>query len=128
MAARQHAGLVHFTAQPRAENPAESTASVGIMMVEGKRFLEVSRDGAYTRMEPWPQDAIWLRSTWGLDGKSALAVSADGVQYRTVLPDFPLTWGAYRDSRVGVFTFNPAGERGYVDVDKVLYSIDSRQY
>jgi len=128
MADGQHAGLLHFTAQPRAANPAESTASVGIVMEQGKRYLEVSRDGAYTRMEPWPHDAIWLRSTWGLDGKSALAVSADGVQYRAVLPDFPLTWGAYRGSRAGVFTFNPAGERGYVDVDKVLYSIDGRQY
>jgi len=128
MADGQHAGLLHFTAQPRAANPAESTASVGIVMEQGKRYLEVSRDGAYTRMEPWPHDAIWLRSTWGLDGKSALAVSADGVQYRAVLPDFPLTWGAYRGSRDGVFTFNPAGERGYVDVDKVLYSIDGRQY
>jgi hypothetical protein len=128
MADGQHAGLVHFTAQPRAANPAESTASVGVAMEEGKRYLEVSRDGAYTRLQAWPHDAIWLRSTWGLDGRSALAVSADGVQYQTVLPDFPLTWGAYRGSRVGVFTFNPAGERGHVDVDKVHYSIDGRQY
>jgi len=128
MADGQHAGLVHFTAQPRSGNPAESTASAGIVMVEGKRYLEVSRDGTYTRLQPWPHDAIWLRSTWGLDGKSTLAVSADGVTYQTVLPGFPLTWGAYRGGRVGVFTFNPAGERGYVDVDKVTYSIDSRQY
>jgi hypothetical protein len=45
-----------------------------------------------------------------------------------VLPDFSLTWGAYRGSRVGVFTFNPSGEHGYVDVDKVDYRIDNRQY
>jgi beta-xylosidase len=124
MADGQHAGLVHFTAQPQSGNPAESTASAGIVMAEGKRYLEVSRDGVYTRLQPWPHDAIWLRSTWGLDGRSALAVSADGATYQTVLPDFPLTWGAYRGSRVGVFTFNPAGERGYVDVDRVEYTID----
>jgi hypothetical protein len=127
MADGQHAGLVHFTAQPRAANPAESTASAGIVMAEGKRYLEVSRDGVYTRLQPWPHDAIWLRSTWGLDGKSTLAVSADGARYKTVLPDFPLTWGAYRGSRVGVFTFNPAGEKGYVDLDEVVYRIDNQQ-
>lgn len=123
MADGQHAGLVQFTAQPRAANPAESTASAGIVMVDGKRYLEVSRDGAYTRLRPWTHDAVWLRSAWGLDGKSALAVSADGKQFEPVLPDFPLTWGAYRGSRVGVFTFNPAGERGYVDVDRVDYDV-----
>jgi hypothetical protein len=88
----------------------------------------VSRDGNYTRLQAWPHDAIWLRSTWGLDGKSTVAVSADGATYKTVLPDFPLTWGAYRGSRVGVFTFNPTGEKGYVDVDKVVYRIDNHQY
>jgi beta-xylosidase len=123
MADGQHAGLVHFTAQPRAANPAESTASAGIVMVEGKRYLEVSRDGVYTRLRPWTGDAIWLRSSWGLDGRSTLAVSADGTRYEPVLPDVPLTWGAYRGSRVGLFTFNPAGERGFVDVDTVVYAI-----
>jgi hypothetical protein len=126
MADGQHAGLVHFTAQPQSANPAESTASVGIVMVEGKRYLEVSRDGVYTRLQPWTADAVWLRSTWGLDGKSTLAVSADGVRYRAVLPDFALTWGAYRGSRVGLFTFNPAADRGYVDVDGVEYAIGER--
>jgi beta-xylosidase len=126
MADGQHAGLVHFTAQPRSSNPAESTASAGIVEAEGKRYLEVSRDGAWTRLQPWPQDAIWVRSSWGLDGRSTLAVSADGVTYRTVLADVPLTWGAYRGSRVGMFTFNPAGERGYVDVDRVVYDVDNR--
>jgi beta-xylosidase len=126
MADGQHAGLLHFTAQPRAANPAESTASVGIVMADGKRYLEVSRDGSYTRLRPWASGTIWLRSSWGLDGRATLAVSGDGKQYQPVLPDFPLTWGAYRGSRVGLFTFNPAGERGTVDVDAVDYAIDDR--
>jgi hypothetical protein len=124
MADGQHAGLLHFTAQPAAANPAQSTASAGIVMVDGKRYLEVSRDGTATRLQAWTQDAIWLRSAWGLDGRSTLSVSADGKRFQPVLPDFPLTWGAYRGSRVGVFTFNPAGEHGYVDVDSVTYAID----
>jgi len=97
-------------------------------MAAGRRYLEVSRDGTYTRLRPWTSRAIWLRSTWGLDGRSTLAVSADGARYETVLPDVPLSWGAYRGSRVGVYTFNPAGERGVVDVDRATYVIDSTQY
>jgi beta-xylosidase len=126
MADGQHAGLLHFTAQPRAANPAASTASAGIVMADGRRYLEISRDGTYTRLRPWPHDAIWLRSSWGLDGRSTLAASADGKRFEPVLPDFPLTWGAYRGSRVGLFTFNQAGERGYVDVDSVTYAVDNR--
>ena len=124
MADGQHAGLVQFSAQPRDANPAASTASAGIVMEDGKRYLEISRDGTYTRLQPWPHGAIWLRSTWGLDGRAALAVSSDGQRFQTVLPDVALTWGAYRGSRVGLFTFNPAGERGYVDIDQVDYAID----
>jgi beta-xylosidase len=126
MADGQHVGLVHFTAQPRAANPAASTASAGIVTAEGKRYLEISRDGTYTRLRPWAHDTIWLRSDWGLDGRGTLAVSADGKRFEPVLPDFPLTWGAYRGSRIGVFTFNTDGERGYVDVDQVTYEIDNR--
>ena len=126
MADGQHAGLAHFTAHPRAANPAESTASVGVVMADGKRYLEVSRDGRYTRLKPWTRGAIWLRSSWGLDGKTTFAVSADGKRYEPLLADFPLTWGAYRGSRVGLFTFNPSAERGYVDIDSVAYDVDDR--
>jgi beta-xylosidase len=122
MAEGQHAGLSQFTAQPRAGNPAESTASAGIVMTGGIRYVEISRDGSYTRLQPWTHDAIWLRSSWGLDGKSSFAISADGKQFETVLAGFPLTWGAYRGSRAGLFTFNPAGDNGYVDIDKVTYA------
>jgi beta-xylosidase len=123
MAEGQHAGLSHFTAQPRARNRAESSASAGIVMAEGKRYLEISHNGSYTRLQPWANDVIWLRSSWGLDGKSTLAVSADGKQFQPVLADFELTWGGYRGSRIGLFTFNPEGERGYVDIDRVTYAI-----
>ena len=74
----------------------------------------------------WPHDAIWLRSSWGLDGKSTLAVSADGKRFAPMLAGFPLTWGAYRGSRAGLFSFNRAAERGYVDIDAVSYAIGGR--
>lgn len=122
MAEGQHAGLVQFTAQPRPGNPGASAASAGVVMTSGVRYVEISRDGSYTRLQPWAHGAIWLRSSWGLDGQSTLAISADGKQFETVLAGFPLTWGSYRGSRAGLFTFNPAGEHGYVDIDTVTYA------
>jgi hypothetical protein len=96
---------------------------VGVVMADGKRYVEISRDGTYTRLQAWTKDAIWLRSSWGMDGKSTLAISDDGRQFHTLLADYPLAWGSYRGSRIGLFTFNPSGEKGHVDVDEVIYDV-----
>ena len=122
MANGQHAGLTQFTAQPKGAR-ATSTASVGIVMENGKRYVEVSRDGTYTRLQNWPHSAIWLKSAWGLDGKSSWSISADGKAFQPVGEVFQLSWGAYRGARLGLFTFNPLAEQGYVDIDSVQYDI-----
>ena len=122
MADGQHAGLTHFTAQPKGPRAA-SSASVGVVMESGKRYVEVSRDGAYTRLQGWPHRAIWLKSAWGLDGKSAWSISADGRAFKPVGDVFELTWGAYRGDRLGLFTFNSLKEQGHVDVFSVQYVI-----
>ena len=122
MAEGQHAGLTHFTAQHTGPRAA-STASVGVVMEHGKRFVEVSRDGVFTRLQAWPHSAIWLKSAWGLDGKSAWSISADGKSYQPVGEAFQFTWGAYRGDRVGLFTFNPLKDSGHIDIDSVQYDL-----
>ena len=124
MADGQHAGLAHFSAQ-QGGNPAASTASVGVVMEQGRRFVEVSRDGVYTRLQHWPHLAIWLRSEWGIEGSSTLSVSADGRSYQSASAAVPLSWGAYRGSRLGLFTFNPDEERGHIDISQVRYPVGS---
>ena len=124
MADGQHAGLTQFTAQPKGQRAANS-GSVGVVMENGQRFVEVSRDGVYKRLQAWPHSAIWLKSSWGLDGNSAWSISADGKAFQSVGEAFSLTWGGYRGSRLGLFTFNPLKEQGYVDIDSVQYTIDN---
>lgn len=124
MADGQHAGLAHFTAARDRANPAASSASVGMVMEQGQRFAEISRDGIYTRLQPWPHAAAWLKSEWGLAGISTLSISADGEHFQPLATGLPLTWGAYRGSRIGLFTFNPAKDAGYVDIDWVRYPIN----
>ncbi|MEO5934484.1 MAG: hypothetical protein ABIQ08_13170 [Duganella sp.] len=94
-------------------------------MADGKRYLEISRDGGYTRLKRWAGNAIWLRSSWGMDGETTFAVSWDGRRYAPLLVDFPLTRRACRGSRVGLLTFNLVAGPGYVDVDAVSYAIDA---
>jgi hypothetical protein len=123
MADGQYAGLMHFSAQ-LGQNPAASAGSVGVVMDNGRRFVAMSRDGAYTRLQEWPHSALWVKSAWGLDGKATFSVSADGLAFQPVGEPFQLTWGAYRGSRLGLLTFNPSGERGYVDIDHVQYPVN----
>ncbi|MGH8853683.1 MAG: family 43 glycosylhydrolase [Telluria sp.] len=126
MADGQHAGITHFTAARSRSNPAASSASLGIVMENGQRFVEISRDGTYTRLQAWPHGAAFLKSEWGLEGTSTLSISADGTQFQPLVTEFPLTWGAYRGSRIGLFTFNSARDEGYVDIDWVRYPEDGR--
>ena len=95
-------------------------------MADGLRYVETSRDGVYARLRPWPADVIWLRSSWGLDGQGSLSFSADGKRFEPAGEALPLAWGSYRGSRIGLFTFNPAGEAGHVDIDRVDYPVSLR--
>jgi hypothetical protein len=60
---------------------------------------------------------IWLRSEWGLDGLSRYSFSADGVHFTPGGETYPLAWGNYRGDRIGIYSYNDAGDAGYVDVD-----------
>jgi hypothetical protein len=67
---------------------------------------------------------VWLRSTWDFDGVSQFAYSLDGKVFHEVGLPYRLAWGAYRGDRVGLFTFNDSGVKGYVDMDGFDYQCD----
>jgi hypothetical protein len=120
----QHAGLSHFAAARRREQPAANSASLGVVQVGRERVIESSRDGTFTRGPALTSDVVWLKSTWGLDGQSQFAFSTDG---RTFLPfggTYPLAWGAYRGDRIGLFTFNNRTDEGCVDFADFRFSFD----
>lgn len=70
---------------------------------------------------------IWLRSTWGFDGRSQFAYSTNGVDFVPFGNPYQLGWGDYRGSRIGLFTYNNDAEAGYVDFDSFTYDYDSPQ-
>ena len=114
-----HAGLCHY---------AEHSASLGIVNEGGTNYLEWTDNDQRTCLKsplptsPLGEGLLWLRSTWGLDGKSQFAYSLDGDHY-TPLGQYQLSWGFYRGDRIGIYCFNEKGEQGYVDVDYFHYNM-----
>ena len=72
------------------------------------------------------QNALWLRSTWGYRRAQPVPYSLDGKTFLPFGDPYPLTWGDYRGDRIGLFTFNDAGEQGYVDMDWFHYAVTSQ--
>lgn len=108
-----HAGLCHFAA---------SSASLGIVNEGGTNYLEWTDNDQRTRYQAVNESYLYLRSTWGLDGKSQFSYSLDGNHY-TPLGQYQLSWGFYRGDRIGIYCFNERGEQGYVDVDYFHYNM-----
>ena len=108
-----HAGLCHF---------ASSSASLGIVNRDGTNYLEWMTGDLRTRHQAINEACLYLRSTWGLDGKSQFSYSLDGETF-TEVGTYQLSWGFYRGDRIGIYCFNERGEQGYVDVDYLHYDM-----
>jgi len=121
-----HAGLCHFAA---------NSASLGIVNEGGVNYLEWTDNDQRTRLQTISSTILYLRSTWGLDGKSQFTYSLDGDHY-TSLGQYQLSWGFYRGDRIGIYCFNEQGQacsdsaepqkktrgqQGYIDVDFFHY-------
>ena len=65
---------------------------------------------------------MWLKSSWGLDGKSQYAYSTDGHTFANFGDPYQLTWGNYRGDRIGIYTFNNKADAGLIDVDAFVYN------
>jgi len=68
---------------------------------------------------------LWLRSVWGLDGRSQFSYSIDGRTFTDFGEPYQLQWGSYRGDRIGIYSFNNKAEAGYVACDSFTYRYDS---
>jgi beta-xylosidase len=112
MADGQKAGLCHF---------ARGYSLFGVVQRGTVRYLEFVDHGATMSGPVLTGTDLWLRSTWGLDGVSQYAYSLDGKKYVNFGTPCQLTWGSYRGDRIGIYSFNPKSESGYLDVDFFRY-------
>ncbi len=113
MADGQKAGLCHFAGQHSA---------LGVSQEGAARTLEFRLNGKNTPGPAIKGNDLWLRSSWGIDGKSQYAFSTDGRNYQDFGETYQLDWGHYRGDRIGIYNFNNKTEAGVVDVDYLIYN------
>ncbi|CCK26021.1 hypothetical protein BN159_1642 [Streptomyces davaonensis JCM 4913] len=115
----QHAGLCHYAA---------TYAGLGVKRTGSTTTIAHNAGGTLTYGSDIPQNAVWLRTTWDLNGVSRFSYSLDGSTFTDVGATYQLTWGGYRGDRIGLYTYNP-NNTGYVDIDSVQYTVaPSRAY
>ena len=106
-----HAGLVHFASQ---------SASLGIVNRQGQNYLEFTQNDDRRQSIAISTSFLWLKSVWGLDGKSTFSYSFDGDTF-VELGQYQLSWGYYRGDRIGIYCFNDFSESGFIDADFFHY-------
>lgn len=109
----QKSGLCHF---------ARNHAALGVVQDGGIRRLEFRDNGKLTAGPELSGNQLWLRSLWGLDGRSRFAYSTDGSSFTDFGPVYQLSWGYYRGDRIGIYSFNNQQDAGHVDVDFLTYT------
>lgn len=113
MTSGQKAGLCHFGSP--------SYSSFGIVCDTAK-FIEYNVKGVIVKGPSINANIIWLKSTWGLDGKSLYYYSLDGITYTVFGNIYQLAWGAYRGDRIGIYNYNNKVDSGFIDVDFFHYN------
>jgi hypothetical protein len=109
----QHAGLSHYAA---------TYAGLGVRRSGTTTAITLNVNGTLTNGPVVTQNAVWLRTTWDVNGVSQFSYSLDGSAFTSFGGTYQLTWGGYRGDRIGLYTYNPNGT-GYVDVDSVQYTV-----
>ncbi|MFJ9906342.1 RICIN domain-containing protein [Streptomyces sp. NPDC101152] len=109
----QHAGLCHYAA---------TYAGLGVRRSGTTTMITQNVNGTLTSGPSITQNAVWLRTTWDVNGISQFSYSLDGNTFTAFGGTYQLTWGGYRGDRIGLYTYNP-NDTGYIDVDSVQYTI-----
>jgi beta-xylosidase len=109
----QKAGLAHFG------SPNYST--IGVVCNGTIKALEFNVKGASLIGPVIKGKELWLKSTWGLDGKSLYYYSTYGKRYTAFGTPYQMMWGAYRGDRIAIYNYNNKTDSGYIDVDFFKY-------
>jgi beta-xylosidase len=108
----QKAGLCHFS---------RTHSALGVAQDGQTRRIEYRENGRILAGPAISGSQLWLKSTWGLDGRSRYAYSTDGSHFSGFGPEYQMSWGNYRGDRIGIYNFNVKQDAGQVDVDFLNY-------
>ncbi|MCH5717951.1 hypothetical protein MKP07_17985 [Niabella hibiscisoli] len=99
---------------------------MGIARDASNRYLEFNVKGALTKGPVITHPMIWLKTTWGLDGKSRFYYSVDGKSFNAFGEIYQMMWGSYRGDRLAIYNYNNKTDAGYVDIDFYIIIIQNR--
>ena len=117
MADGQVAGLCHYN---------RNYGTIAIRREQGALFIETARNQAILRGPAINKNAtLKLRSEWGLDGLCRFSYSMDGKTFTSLGEPYQFGWADYRGERIGLFSYNNAGDAGYADFRSFTYRYDS---
>lgn len=110
----QKSGITHFGSP--------TYSSFGVSQKTGERRIELNLKNSINVGPIIKSNQIWLKSIWGLDGRSQYYYSTDGENFIAFGEPYLLRWGSYRGDRIGIFNYNNDDDSGYVDIDYFRYS------
>lgn len=108
------AGISHFG------SPEYST--LGVACDGTKKFLEYCSKGKVVKGPQLFENILWLKSTWGSDGKSKYYYSINGKSFKSFGEIYQMLWESYRGDRIAVYNYNNKKDKGYVDIDYFHYT------
>ncbi|MCC8089572.1 MAG: glycoside hydrolase 43 family protein [Rikenellaceae bacterium] len=112
MADGQTAGLCHYAATYAYIGVCNTDNGISVIYNENEEVISKNIGRPKT---------LWLQSAWGLDGLCRFSYSTDGKNYSEFGKPYQFSWGNYRGTRIGLFTFNENQQDGYVDIDYFKY-------
>lgn len=112
----QVAGLCHYH---------RNYATIAVRREQGSLVIEAARNQAILHGPAVAAKPLWLRSEWDLDGLCRFSYSTDGQTFASLGEPYQFGWADYRGERIGLFSYNNAGEAGYADFASFTYRYDS---
>lgn len=108
----QKNGICHFSSEHSA---------IGVAKERDRYYLEYRKNDKIVKGISIQSRYVWLKTEWGLDGKTCYSYSLDGDRFLPFGESYQMVWGNYRGDRLGIYCFNDEGDVGWVDVDYFHY-------
>ena len=98
--------------------------TLGVVQQKGVRSIELNNNGTSTIVTQLESDQtkVWLKANISAQGVSKFAWSLDGENFTAIGDTFKFGWGNYRDTRLGIYSYNNEAENGFVDADFFHYT------
>ncbi len=71
-------------------------------------------------------DPLWLRTDIDQAHRAQFSYSTNGKTFTTLSGSSELKWGGYRGAYLGLFTYNDAADKGYLDINSFEYRFEPR--